>query len=233
MSPSSKKKVYAFKSIHDAITERSLSGVMDWLESFPNDLDKPSREAGCTAITWAVVNKNTEVVDDLLMKGASLITLDRRGLNALHEACISGDVEMVKHLESHKPNWNSICHKGYTALTYASRFSRLEVMEYLISFGASVRHRDPEDLSLLHHAVLHAKNIEPALCLVGGGLSLLEENQPRPFEFRNKDVEKRIKEMMLAEEEQLQLSKIVKARTFFPSNTKSVTDKKEARSKRL
>ena len=80
------------------------------------------------------------------------MTEEKSLLEQFHNACISGDIDVVKSLPLDKAQRNAKASGGLQAIHYASMFGHLEVAQYLIKEGAQVNARDDNGMSPLHHA---------------------------------------------------------------------------------
>ena len=69
-----------------------------------------------------------------------------------HNACITGDIEIIKSIPLDKNQRNAKSKGGLQALHFASMFGHLEVAQYLVSEGALINARDDSGMSPLHHA---------------------------------------------------------------------------------
>ena len=82
---------------------------------------------------------------------------DKKGLNALHHACIGGHLDVVHFLNSGS-SLGVADHEGYTPLHHASCCGCLDVVQYLVSQKPSeLMTRDHDNNTPLHLATKHNK----------------------------------------------------------------------------
>jgi ankyrin repeat protein len=102
---------------------------------------------GCTALHTAAEQGNEEVVALLLDKGAQANSRDQRGRTPLMPACCWGHLGLVKMLVQHigHPGLDEKeLLDGWTALHYAARDGRVEVVRCLLLAGADPTITDDE-----------------------------------------------------------------------------------------
>jgi ankyrin repeat protein len=105
---------------------------------------------GLTALHWAALNDNAEIVDLLLYAGASVHPLTRvGGYTPLHLAARAGHADIVEALVEAGADPNMWTSTGVTALHFAAEGDYTETVRALIAAGADVnvadhfQHRTP------------------------------------------------------------------------------------------
>lgn len=108
-----------------------------------------------TALMWASESaKTTEIMELLIEKGADIHPIAQDGVNALIKAIFgvlsdSGSLAAVKLLIDKGMDVNYAIDAedatGYTALMFAVRWGKIEVVKFLISAGADVNAKGKED----------------------------------------------------------------------------------------
>ncbi len=102
--------------------------------------------------------KTTEIMELLIEKGADINPIAQDGVNALIKAIFgvlsdSGSIDAVKLLIEKGMDVNYAIEaenaKGFTALMFAVRWGKIDVIEYLISVGADVNVKDSEGVTPL------------------------------------------------------------------------------------
>jgi ankyrin repeat protein len=98
---------------------------------------------GLTALHWAALNNNPEVVDLLLYAGATVRPLTRvGGYTPLHLAARAGHTEVVQALLKGGADANEWTATGVTALHFAAQGDHGETVRALVSAGADVNATD-------------------------------------------------------------------------------------------
>ena len=88
-------------------------------------------EDGMTALMWACINGNIEVVKLLLENGADVNLVEKYSYNALICACFNGYTEIVKLLLEYNADVNMVNKWGMTALMWAEQNESTEIIELL------------------------------------------------------------------------------------------------------
>lgn len=129
MSSRSFNKLYALAETGETVA--LLAYIADLLEEFPEDRDPPN---------WALISaaeaNQIEAVQALLAIGANIEGASERSyIRPLWKAAKRGHLQMVKFLVDSGANPSATDNDGMTALDYAKRYSRTEVIQYLESLG--------------------------------------------------------------------------------------------------
>ena len=90
------------------------------------------------ALILATWNRNIELVNLLLVNGASVNEKDSIGATALSEASLNGKTKIAKLLLEKGANVNSEDKDGWTPLHFASAAGHLDMVKLLIANGANV-----------------------------------------------------------------------------------------------
>ena len=138
--------------IHDAASNGSLSTVEQILAADPLAW-RHTDAKGVPPLILAIKEDHPEVVAALLAHGADPNQTTPQNWSALHEAAVTGKVEIVKMLleKGAKPTAREK-QNGGTALHIACFQGNLEICEMLIKAGADINLRDRERLTPLFHA---------------------------------------------------------------------------------
>jgi|SRR3989344_2239302 len=97
-----------------------------------------ANDYGDTALLWAVVNKNLEIVKLLLINDANINHATKDGNTALILAVYNNHPEMVKLLLTNGANINHINLNGNTALIWAVIKNNPEIVVLLLKTGAKI-----------------------------------------------------------------------------------------------
>lgn len=104
---------------------------------------------GMTALHWAALGDDAEVVARLLDSGADANRPTRYGATPLAIACQSGDARVVELLLEAGADPNAPGRAGETPLMIASRTGRIEAVRLLIARGSAVNARERNEQTAL------------------------------------------------------------------------------------
>lgn len=99
---------------------------------------------GTTALHWAVLASNHEMVNHLLEQGADANAADRYGTTPLSLAALNGDPATTQALLEAGANPNALDAARESVLMTAARTGSLEVVDHLLEAGALVGYKEPE-----------------------------------------------------------------------------------------
>ena len=119
--------------------------------------------SGTTALNYAIIASNTNIVQCLLDKGANPKRLDQHDRSPLHVAAFyTRDTKIIDLLLENKGKVDvNECNKfGLTALHHAAKTSNHTTARHLMKRGADVNCRDQRGLTPLHLAAFCAKDMD-------------------------------------------------------------------------
>ncbi|XP_067664250.1 putative ankyrin repeat protein RF_0381 [Haliotis asinina] len=114
-----------------------------------------SDDEGMTPLLLAAFEGNGDVFALLVRKGADLTSVDADGDNILLNACVGGNVDIVKYLITLKDIVNDINKRGKNGLTaamVAARWGQKTVVDLLVKNGADLTLVDDNNDTILHLA---------------------------------------------------------------------------------
>ena len=122
-------KLYALAEAGN--TDGLLIHIAELQKEFPEDTDPPN-----LALLAAAEANQLETVHALLKAGANVegALTTRPYIHPLWKAAKRGHLRIVQLLVNSGANMDATDNRGMTALDYARRYSRSEVVEYLESF---------------------------------------------------------------------------------------------------
>jgi ankyrin repeat protein len=109
---------------------------------------------GQNALMWAISERHTEVIKELLRRGADVHAGSKTGFTALMFAAQQGDVDIVRVLvgAGAKPN-DPQTKTSLTPLIIASAMGHVKTVELLLDNGADPNHIDARGYAALHLVV--------------------------------------------------------------------------------
>ena len=157
----------------NAIDNNNFSEIDEILKSNTQiDVNAKSKH-GETALTYAVLKSNFEIVKHLIVEnGADVNAKNKNGKTALMYAS-NNNLTLVKQLIEKGADVNAKDNNGKTALMYAGNVA---IMEYLINRGADVNAKDKKSETALTYAMVN-RDLEIVKYLrEKGGYSYLRES---------------------------------------------------------
>lgn len=130
------------EAIQRAAEEGDLAALEQMLRAEEN-VNTPMLD-GSTALHWAALRDQAEVVSFLLERGADVEARNRNGVYPLYLAALNGSAKVTSLLLEAGADPNAELPNGETVLMTAARTGAPEVLELLLSYGALVDKRDPE-----------------------------------------------------------------------------------------
>ena len=101
------------------------------------DLSLRDRE-GCTALMYAILNRDLEIVYLLIEKGSDVNARDKNCCTALMLAAENGNFKIVEFLVKKGANVNVRDKKGHIALMLAADRGHLDIVEFLMNHGKNI-----------------------------------------------------------------------------------------------
>ena len=113
------------------------------------------------------------------------------GVNILHYAAASGDLNRVKELIKQGADINVKDHAKRTVLNYAALSGNLELVKWLVEHGLDVKAKNDNKETVLHSAAI-AGNLELVKWLVEHGLDVKAKNDNKETVLKQKTITKRL-----------------------------------------
>lgn len=136
--------------------EHGRRGVVRALIRAGVDLGAPRRDDGATALHMAAMSGYGDICASLIRAGADVEVRTPRGMSPLHFAAIGGSTgtnNAVDVLLELGADIDGADYQGWTAVVHASYVHEPDMIEYLLSKGASLAVRDLNGDTPLHHAM--------------------------------------------------------------------------------
>jgi len=140
-----------------------------------SDVNANDAGTGINAISYAIANHNTEMVNVLLSAGASLRNADRYGRTPLMHLNDEASVEFARQLIAAGADVNARKEDGETVLLAIADSCKFEVFKELIAAGARLDAKDNHNNTILMHAVEN-EEARVAKFLVEAGVSVDARN---------------------------------------------------------
>lgn len=137
------------KTLRETFMKTTLPSARASREIHVNAVD--SRQL--TALHWACIKGNVQVIPLLIEKGADINAKDDRGFTPLHWACLEGNKEVSELLLKLGADINAQDIEGITPLHLTCEQGREEIAQVLVNAGALVNAVDEEQLTPLHLAI--------------------------------------------------------------------------------
>ena len=131
MKTRSRSVIYTPKDVYNFARD----GDVDELIIALNQGDNSSiwyRESGWTALHWAALSDNMNIVEILLDRGIDINSKDNNDNTALHLAAIKGNINIVEILLDRGIDINSKGNDGRTALHWAASNGNMNIVEILL-----------------------------------------------------------------------------------------------------
>lgn len=156
------------RSLPDAVKHADVSTIRALLLEDPGKANEPEAD-GTTALHWAVLGDNVEIVDLLLRHGANVQAVTRYGVPALHIACVNGNLAIVQRLLKAGADANTLLPGGQTVLMTAARTGNVDVIKALLIRGADVNAREELRGQTALMFAASANNVAALRALIEGG----------------------------------------------------------------
>lgn len=150
---------------HEAVIFGHGERVAQLLQASPWLIDEAD-SAGRTALHFAAINGNHEMVAQLLSFKSNLNARDVKGFTALHHAVIEGHRQVVEQLLAVMGSLDAMDHDGWTALHHAAAEGHAMLVELFLAHPRiNIDIRDLKRKTALHHAASLGKEGVVALLL--------------------------------------------------------------------
>jgi ankyrin repeat protein len=127
-----------------AVYSNDITSAKNLIEQYHFPLNLQNYE-GETALSYAVMNNNYDMVKFLLSRGADLNISNCRTETPLHQAVVLGNSEIVRLLVEAGSFVDAEDECGDTPLHFAVREDQPEIVEFLLEIGADPDHSNQDD----------------------------------------------------------------------------------------
>ncbi|KAL3861995.1 hypothetical protein ACJMK2_008001 [Sinanodonta woodiana] len=104
----------------------------------------------------AIKHGSVDAIEYLLESGADIKYRSKKGENLLHIACLYGRLDLVKSLHSKQPTLMTETDGDGRSVGHSVAVGgRVEILEFLLTFGLNPMHTDHTGWNLLHYACWH------------------------------------------------------------------------------
>ena len=153
-------------TLREAIKHHKTLGQNNVLKAVQaaSDIDEQD-EKGFTALMWAAVKADVQIVKAILLAGADVNLQSHHGLTALMLAASYGKPAAVEAILKHKPDVN-LQYKGSTALMLAARYNQPEAVEAILKHKPDVNLQTTTGATALFLAVLNQHGPDKAAAMI-------------------------------------------------------------------
>lgn len=116
----------------------------------PNIKDKNS---GATPLHWVVLNKNIEIVKELLKNNAEINAKNNDGDTPLLQTVMTGQTDILNILLKNGSDVNAKNNNGDSSLLIASFWGKFDVLKLLLLNGANIYDKDKNGYTAIHLAI--------------------------------------------------------------------------------
>ncbi len=148
--------IYGHTPLFDAArlnTKPALTSLLLDAKADPNLKDRQ----GCTALHWAVMNRNSGSAELLLKRGAQINATNVIGMTPFHFAAQEGYGPMVRLLLVHKTAMDDRDARGNTPLYLAADRGQTNTVKLLLEYGADVNAGNNDGSTPLFHLVQNSR----------------------------------------------------------------------------
>ena len=146
-------------------------------EYLPRDTHDAANDEGMTALHYAAINGDTEIVRFLVEHGADITAQDNLlSRSAIHFAAEKGNLECIKYLAEQGADLLDRDIYGTTPMHYAARSNKLDVVKFLVDKKIDYRAKDARGWTAMHYAA-DGGSIDVVRYLLAKGLNINELNE--------------------------------------------------------
>ncbi|HCJ12221.1 MAG: hypothetical protein A2Y14_00705 [Verrucomicrobia bacterium GWF2_51_19] len=166
--------LFADKALNDAAKDGNLNEVIRLIEPYKNNEVALKNyvnwqdDDNDTALMFAVMKGQTEIVQILIKAGADLNIQDKHGNTAMRLAVMDDQTEIVQILIAAGANPNIQGQNGSTVLTLAVMNDQTEIVQILIAAGADLNIQDKNGNTAMRLAMMDDQT-EIAKLLIAAG----------------------------------------------------------------
>jgi ankyrin repeat protein len=179
--------------LHYYAANNDISSIERLFSVFGKSIDINAKTlSGSTALIFAVLNNQPEIIKLLFEKGADLNLKDSNGLAPINHAVTAGNLKIIKLLAKFNADLNAKTNSGNAPIHHAARNGKLKVVNLLSENGADLNTQDSFGNTPLHWATRYEKS-KITTFLIEKGANLDAQNDlgdtPITYAIRNRNLE--------------------------------------------
>jgi ankyrin repeat protein len=167
-----------------AVVEGHITLIGKLVITYKASLDRENK-FGSTALIWAAMLCNTEIMTELIRLGANINLETRCGRSALLSACVAGkEASIIKCVQSGCPiSQHCTSNAGFSPLMCAAASGNTKAVQLLLQLGAPVEASDMDNMTAYSWALTSLYNKDEILHLIE---SRMKEPPDRLFVYKIK-----------------------------------------------
>ncbi|KAK1938160.1 Ankyrin-1 [Phytophthora citrophthora] len=165
--------------LHTAIIKNFRQVAISLIRSGQVQVNAATRDGGWTPLHLAVITEEIEVINELLATGAMLDAVDADGQTPLLQACLGGQLKLVRLLLNAGANPSHQNKQAHSPLHYLSAFCRdRQLLRDIIANGADVNAKSMKLNTPMHFAAMNGNEVATQVLLEhGASASVINEDK--------------------------------------------------------
>ncbi|ETL93748.1 hypothetical protein F441_08479 [Phytophthora nicotianae CJ01A1] len=165
--------------LHTAIIKNFRQVTMALIRSGKVQVNAATKDGGWTALHLAVITEEIEVIKELLAAGAMIDAVDADGQTPLLQACLGGQLNIVRLLLNAGANPAHQNKQAHSPLHYLSAFCRdRQLLRDIITNGADVNAKSMKLNTPMHFAAMNGNEVATQVLLEhGASASVINEDK--------------------------------------------------------
>eukprot|EP00644_Phytophthora_capsici_P008386 jgi/Phyca11/114670/e_gw1.26.136.1 len=165
--------------LHTAIIKNFRQVAISLIHSGQVQVNAATRDGGWTPLHLAVITEEVEVIKELLSTGAMLDAVDADGQTPLLQACLGGQLQLVRLLLNAGANPSHQNKQAHSPLHYLSAFCRdRQLLRDIIANGADVNAKSMKLNTPMHFAAMNGNEVATQVLLEhGASASVINEDK--------------------------------------------------------
>ncbi|KAL3663012.1 hypothetical protein V7S43_011954 [Phytophthora oleae] len=165
--------------LHTAIIKNFRQVAISLIRSGQVQINAATRDGGWTPLHLAVITEEVEVIKELLAAGAMLDAVDADGQTPLLQACLGGQLKLVRLLLNAGANPSHQNKQAHSPLHYLAAFCRdRQLLRDIIANGADVNAKSMKLNTPMHFAAMNGNEVATQVLLEhGASASVINEDK--------------------------------------------------------
>ncbi|GMF47955.1 unnamed protein product [Phytophthora fragariaefolia] len=165
--------------LHTAIIKNFRQVALAMIRSGKVQINAATRDGGWTSLHLAVITEEIDVIKELLAAGATLDAVDADGQTPLLQACLGGQLKIVRLLLNAGANPSHQNRQAHSPLHYLSAFCRdRQLLRDIIANGADANAKSMKLNTPMHFAAMNGNEVATQVLLEhGASASVINEDK--------------------------------------------------------